>query len=63
MNISNLENFPDCIISPKEQNFCERASVSLELTIRNFLASHKLYKIRKTDLLSKTLYLYYVFRT
>ena len=56
MNISNLENFPDCIISPKEQNFCERASVSLELTIRNFLASHKLYKIRKTDLLSKTLY-------
>ena len=29
MNISNLENFPDCIISPKEQNFCERASVSL----------------------------------
>ena len=56
MNISNLENFPDCIISPKEQNFCERASVSLELTIRNFLASHKLYKIRKTELLSKTLY-------
>lgn len=56
MNISNLENFPDCIISPKEQNFCERASISLELTIRNFLASHKLYKIRKTDLLSKTLY-------
>ena len=56
MNISNLENFPDCIISPKEQNFCEWASVSLELTIRNFLASHKLYKIRKTDLLSKTLY-------
>lgn len=28
----------------------------MELTIRNFLASHKLYKIRKTDLLSKTLY-------
>ncbi len=56
MNISNLENFPDCIISPKGQNFCERASASLELTIRNFLASHKLYQIRKIDLLSKTLY-------
>lgn len=56
MNISNLENFPDCVISPEEQNFCERTSGSLELTIRNFLTSHKLYQIRKTDLLSKTLY-------
>ena len=55
MNV-NFENFPSYSINSEEQSFCERASCSLEITIRSFLSGPKLYRTRKTELLSKTLY-------